>query len=90
MRLDNFLSTLGIIKRRTVAKEMADGGHIKINGNRAKPAHNVKIGDIIDITGKHHMVVKVTRLPEGKSVPRAEREEYYRVLERSGSGDFEI
>lgn len=87
MRLDNFISELGLIKRRTVAKEKADGGHIKINDNRAKPAHQVKVGDIIEITGKQHIIIKVLKVPEGKSVPRAVREEYYEVLKRESGRD---
>ena len=32
MRLDKFLKVTRIIKRRTVAKELADNGNIKVNG----------------------------------------------------------
>lgn len=91
MRLDNYLSDLGIIKRRTMAKELADGGHVKVNDQRAKPAHKVKVGDIIEITGKAHIKVRVTRLPGGKSVPKVSRAEYFEVLLReSATADFEI
>ena len=87
MRLDNFISDLGIIKRRTVAKEKADGGHIKVNDNRAKPAYKVKAGDIIEITGKQHIIIKVLKVPDGKSIPRAAREEYYEVIKRESGRD---
>ena len=79
MRLDNFLSDLGIIKRRTIAKELADGGHIKINGQRAKPAHKVKPDDIIEITGKRHIKLRVKNIPV-KSVPRESRPEFIEIL----------
>ena len=36
MRLDKFLKVSRIIKRRTVAKEIADKGRITINGKVAK------------------------------------------------------
>jgi ribosome-associated heat shock protein Hsp15 len=89
MRIDNYLSDLGIIKRRTTAKEMADGGHIKINEQRAKPAHNVKIGDIIEITGKARIKLRVTGIPTGKSVPKPERIKYYEILLKDDlSSDF--
>ena len=91
MRLDNYLSDLGIIKRRTMAKDMADGGHVKVNDQRAKPAHTVKIGDIIEITGKAHIKVRVIKLPEGKSVPKPARADYFEVLfKESTTADFEI
>lgn len=36
MRLDKFLKVTRIIKRRTVAKELADNGNIVINGDPKK------------------------------------------------------
>lgn len=90
MRLDNFLSTLGIIKRRTQAKEMADGGHVKINGNRAKPAHDVKVDDIIEVTGKHHIKLKVNKVPTSNTVPKAVRDEYFTVLDRTPAPGLDL
>ncbi|QCX33753.1 RNA-binding S4 domain-containing protein [Caloramator sp. E03] len=49
MRLDKFLKTSRIIKRRTVAKEVCDTGKVFVNGKVAKPGTDVKIGDIIEI-----------------------------------------
>ncbi|MFM1533856.1 S4 domain-containing protein, partial [Helcococcus ovis] len=37
MRLDKFLKNSRVIKRRTVAKEAAESGRIKVNGKTAKP-----------------------------------------------------
>ena len=42
MRLDKFLKVSRLIKRRTLAKEVADQGRISINGNQAKAASVVK------------------------------------------------
>ncbi len=79
MRLDAFLSNLAIIKRRTVAKELADGGHIKVNDRRAKPAHKLKVGDIVEITGQRHLKFRIRELPY-KSVPKQNRPDYYELL----------
>ncbi|KJS85675.1 MAG: hypothetical protein JM58_08030 [Peptococcaceae bacterium BICA1-8] len=49
MRLDKFLKVSRIIKRRTLAKEVCDGGRIKINGNVAKASSTVKQDDILEI-----------------------------------------
>ena len=49
MRLDKFLKTAQVIKRRTVANEASDEGFIKVNGRQAKPSCNIKQGDIIEI-----------------------------------------
>ena len=49
MRLDKFLKITRIIKRRTVAKELADNGNISVNGEEKKSSYNIKKGDILDI-----------------------------------------
>ncbi|CAG9623088.1 RNA-binding S4 domain-containing protein [Sutcliffiella rhizosphaerae] len=45
MRLDKYLKVSRIIKRRTLAKEVAEQGRIYINGVQAKASSNVKAGD---------------------------------------------
>ena len=49
MRLDKSLKVSRIIKRRTVAKEASEGGRVAINGKPAKPASEVKPGDVLEI-----------------------------------------
>jgi len=49
MRLDKFLKVSRLIKRRTVANTVTDTGRVLVNGNPAKPAKQLKAGDIIEI-----------------------------------------
>lgn len=49
MRLDKFLKVSRLIKRRTVANSVSDMGRVLVNGNQAKPAKQLKVGDIIEI-----------------------------------------
>jgi len=49
MRLDKFLKVSRLIKRRTLAKEVADQGRITINGKIAKASSTVKAGDELAI-----------------------------------------
>ena len=49
MRLDKFLKVSRIIKRRTVANDACSAGRVTINDKVAKPATDVKPGDIITI-----------------------------------------
>ena len=49
MRLDKYLKVSRIIKRRTVAKEVADKGRIKVNGILAKSSTDLKIDDQVEI-----------------------------------------
>ena len=49
MRIDKFWKVSRIIKRRTVAKEVCDGGKVKVNGRVAKAGTDVVAGDEIEI-----------------------------------------
>lgn len=49
MRLDKFLKVSRIIKRRTVANEVCDAGHVTANGKTVKASYDVKNGDILEI-----------------------------------------
>lgn len=65
MRLDKFLKVSRLIKRRTLAKEVADQGRIMINGQTAKASSNVKIGDELVVRfGQKLVTVKVVNLQE--------------------------
>ena len=82
MRLDDFLSTVGVVKRRTIAKELAANGLVEVNGQRAKPAHDLKAGDIITIKGSQPQAVEVLQIPVG-SVSKTDRERFVRTLSNS-------
>ena len=43
MRLDKYLKTARILKRRSVSKELADNERVYVNGRVAKPATDEKI-----------------------------------------------
>ena len=47
MRLDKYLKTARILKRREAAKELALQGRIWVNDRVAKPSTELKIGDTI-------------------------------------------
>ncbi len=65
MRLDKFLKVSRIIKRRTLAKEVADNGRISVNGRVAKSSTTVDVDDLITITFGNRMVtVKVLELTD--------------------------
>jgi ribosomal 50S subunit-recycling heat shock protein len=65
MRLDKFLKVSRLIKRRTLAKEVADQGRITINGTAGKASSNVKVGDELVIRlGQRLLTVSVEKLHE--------------------------
>lgn len=66
MRLDKFLKVSRLIKRRTVANDVSEQGRVLLNGNPAKPAKQVKAGDVITIIYSNgELEVKILNVPEG-------------------------
>lgn len=81
MRLDKYLKVSRLIKRRTVANEVSDKGRVFVNGNIAKPAKLLKVGDIIRIErGKTPVTVKVLIIPEN-NVSVQEAHTLYEIIE---------
>ena len=65
MRIDKFLKMSRVIKRRTVANEVADNGRISVNGKIVKPSYDVKVGDICEITfGDKVSKFEIINIPE--------------------------
>ena len=50
MRVDKYLKTARIIKRRTVANEACDSGRVLVNGKAARASYEVKVGDVLEIS----------------------------------------
>ena len=79
MRLDKFLKVSRLIKRRTLAKEVADQGRITINGNTAKASTLISPGDTMTIQfGQKLVTVKVNDTKE--IVKKDQAEMLYTVL----------
>ena len=49
LRIDRWLWCARLFKSRSAAAEAVRGGHVRLNGQRVKPAHAVKIGDTLEI-----------------------------------------
>ena len=61
MRIDKYLKVSRLIKRRTVAKEVADHDRIYVNNVLAKPSKEVKIGDLVTLhLGLKIITIKIT------------------------------
>ena len=80
MRLDKFLKVSRILKRRAVAQEACKGGKVTVNGRSAKPAHELKIGDVVEISfssGALRFCVKELK----ETVRKEEAASMYELLE---------
>lgn len=80
MRLDKYLKTARILKRRTVSKELADQERVYVNGKIAKPSTEVKIGDIIKVIfGYRELTVRVLMIQ--KQVNKSDAALMFEVVE---------
>ncbi len=80
MRLDQFLSNAGCIPRRTQAKQACDEGLVEVDGNVARPATSVQVGQQITVkTGMRVRQYRILQLPQ-HPVPRKMRNEYSELL----------
>ncbi len=65
MRLDKFLKVSRVIKRRSVANEVADAGRVTVNDKTVKPSYEVKVGDIVAIKfGDKVSKFEIIKIPE--------------------------
>ncbi|AGX02111.1 MULTISPECIES: RNA-binding S4 domain-containing protein [Bacillaceae] len=88
MRLDKFLKVSRLIKRRTLAKEVADQGRILINGQQGKASSTVKVGDELTVRlGQRIVTAKIERLQETSR--KEEAAEMYTILKEERTGQQE-
>lgn len=81
MRLDKFLKVSRLIKRRTVANSVSEMGRVFVNGNPAKPAKQLKAGDVIEIEYANRVEkVEVLVVPTG-NVSVQDAGSLYRIIE---------
>lgn len=80
MRLDKYLKVSRLIKRRTVASEACSASRVLVNGKPAKPSHELKVGDVLEISlGQTPLKAEVLRLSEFSQ--KADADTMYRVIE---------
>ena len=48
-RIDKWLWAVRIYKTRSIAAEACKKGHVSIGDRTAKPAHNIRVGDIVNV-----------------------------------------
>ena len=79
MRLDVFLKQTGLVRRRPVAKLMCDGNKVARNGTLAKASDDVRTGDVLALDfGTRRLEIEILAVPTA-AVPKARREEFYRL-----------
>lgn len=79
MRIDKYLKTARIIKRRTVANEACDAGRVSANGKPVKASYEVKTGDEIEI-GFGNRAVRIRVLEVKETVRKEEAESLFEYI----------
>jgi ribosome-associated heat shock protein Hsp15 len=49
VRVDSWLWGVRVFKTRTLASDACKAGHVRVNGERAKPAQTVRVGDEVRV-----------------------------------------
>ncbi len=81
MRIDKFLNSVNLTKRRSVAQDMIKNGVVEVDGKVAKPSKEVNVGSIITINYlKGAKRYEVLAIPTTKSTPKSEQEKYIKEL----------
>lgn len=83
MRLDKWLWVARFFKTRSLAASEVDGGHVDVNGERAKPAKGIRVGDEVRIRlNQYTYVVHVRGLAERRG-PASAAQALYEETEAS-------
>ena len=77
VRIDKWLWAARFFKTRGAATEAVSGGHVHVDGERVKPARDVKVGDRLEIRrGQQRFTVTVMGLAERRGPASAAAELY--------------
>jgi len=67
LRIDKFLWAIRAFKTRTLASDACKAGRIKLDGNNIKPSHEVRIGEVYQVSkGIEKKTLKVIGLLENR------------------------
>ena len=88
MRIDRFLHCIRLTKSRSLAQNLVEQGHLRIDGRRVvKPSEPVRVGSTIAVPlGDRVRVLEVLALPARRG-PAGEARSCYREIEPAGGVD---
>ena len=77
MRVDKFLNSVNITKRRSVSQDMIESGVVLVNGVVAKASKNIEVGSVITMNYLESVrKYKILKIPTAKSTPKSLQNEY--------------
>ena len=89
IRIDKYLWAVRLYKTRSLATDAWRCGHVRMNGQPLKPSHEIKVGEVYELSIEQlHKVVEVkqllgnrvgAKLVENYLIDRTPQEEYERI-----------
>ena len=89
IRIDKYLWAVRLYKTRSLATDACRNGHVRMNGQSLKPSHEIKVGEVYEISiDQLHKVVEVkemlgnrvgAKLVENYMTDLTPQEEYDRI-----------
>jgi ribosome-associated heat shock protein Hsp15 len=83
MRIDKWLWAARFYKTRSLASDAVDGGHVEVNGDRAKPSKQLREGDTLRIRLNQNTHVVIVRGMSERRGPASEARLLYEETEES-------
>ena len=89
IRIDKYLWAVRLYKTRSLATDACRCGHVRLNGIPVKPSHEIKTGEVYELSIEQlHKVIEVrqpianrvgAKLVENYMIDRTPQEEYERI-----------
>jgi ribosome-associated heat shock protein Hsp15 len=91
VRIDKWLWAARFYKTRSAAQHAIEGGKVKLNGERTKPAKDLKAGDRLSITiGWYEWAVTVLQVSAQRGPATVARTLYEESAESRKQGEAEV
>jgi ribosome-associated heat shock protein Hsp15 len=86
VRIDKWLWAARFFKTRSAATEAVAGGHVKVNGVRAKPSREVAVGERVEVrTSSDSWTIDVRALADRRGPAAAAHELYEETAESAAA-----
>ncbi|MCX5242273.1 RNA-binding S4 domain-containing protein [Streptomyces prunicolor] len=61
VRVDSWIWSVRLVKTRSMGAAACKGGHVRVNGERVKPAHSVHVGDEVRLRHEGHERIVIVK-----------------------------
>ncbi len=81
MRIDKFLNTTNILKRRSLAQDLIKNNLVSVNGVIVKASKEIKIGDMVEIKFlQYSKKYKILAIPQNKNIPKNAKNDFWEEI----------